>query len=109
MQKLILSYAHELFEVTRTPEQYMAWVHSPAFKPFSSPPGQPLICRRCGRSGHVGSPEIKIRCLPHVELSTSGWLDESTPEERRLLDAFGSITPPAATSSRRRGRTRGGR
>lgn len=43
-------------------------------------------CVQCGLRGDLATLFGEKRCRPHVERMSSGWLDESTPEERAWLD-----------------------
>lgn len=38
-----------------------------------------LVCVRCGLRGALADLFGSARCVPHIELASSGWLREGTP------------------------------
>lgn len=46
------------------------------------------VCTKCGLKGSIDDLFGKVRCTPTVYRMSSGWRDESTPEERMYLDGF---------------------
>lgn len=47
-----------------------------------------LVCLRCGLRGECKDLFGSMRCDRYMALSSGGWLDVSTPEERIYLDRF---------------------
>jgi len=44
------------------------------------------VCIKCGMEGPLKMLFGPIRCTPTLYQENSGWKDESTPEEREMLD-----------------------
>ena len=91
MKRLIVSRAHEArcvenpFHVSKWPEAWAKWIPKHYHRRQAR-----YECMRCGLKGvrkKLFDTE-RNRCTPHVELESSGWADEATPEERAQLDLY---------------------